>query len=78
MESSISTSSRGSSNCKIEDGEWKVEEAVGGNGEAIEALRELIVYPYLYRDQIQKLGLKVVIVLFVKMYALFEFDVNWY
>ncbi|CAM8912852.1 unnamed protein product [Rhodiola kirilowii] len=46
-----------SSNCKHEeDGEWKAEEAIGGNAEAVEALRELIVLPFKNRAKARNLG----------------------
>ncbi|XP_059655683.1 cell division control protein 48 homolog B isoform X2 [Cornus florida] len=38
--------------------EWRAENAIAGNGEAIEALRELITFPLLYSRESQKLGLK--------------------
>ncbi|KAG9151928.1 hypothetical protein Leryth_002194 [Lithospermum erythrorhizon] len=37
--------------------EWRAEEVVAGNVEALQALRELIVYPIRYSRQSQKLGL---------------------
>ncbi|CAM8912868.1 unnamed protein product [Rhodiola kirilowii] len=39
-----------------EDGEWKAEEAIGGNSEAVEALRELIVLPFKNPAKARKLG----------------------
>lgn len=39
-------------------GDWKAEEAIGGNGEALLALRELITYPLIYSRQSRKLGFK--------------------
>ncbi|KAH9602640.1 hypothetical protein KSS87_005125 [Heliosperma pusillum] len=38
--------------------EWRAEEAIAGNSEAIEALRELIIYPLHYSSHAQLLGLK--------------------
>ncbi|KAJ1433086.1 P-loop containing nucleoside triphosphate hydrolase [Sesbania bispinosa] len=38
--------------------QWRAEEAIGGNAEAIQALRELIIYPLHFSRQAQKLGLK--------------------
>lgn len=38
---------------------WKAEEVIGGNAEALRALRELIIFPHLYIQEAQKLGLKV-------------------
>ncbi|XP_019433602.1 PREDICTED: cell division control protein 48 homolog B [Lupinus angustifolius] len=38
--------------------QWEAEEAIGGNTEALEALRELIIFPLHYSRQAQKLGLK--------------------
>ncbi|KAJ4969009.1 hypothetical protein NE237_015710 [Protea cynaroides] len=49
MESSCGSSS--SSN-------WRAEEAIAGNGEALEALRELITYPFQYSRESRKVGLK--------------------
>ncbi|KAK8508052.1 hypothetical protein V6N11_073557 [Hibiscus sabdariffa] len=40
------------------EGQWKAEEAIGGNAKAIQALRELIVFPLLYSREAKKLGLK--------------------
>lgn len=39
-------------------GEWRAEEAVAGNAEALRVLRELITYPLLYSAESRKLGLK--------------------
>ncbi|KAI5678885.1 hypothetical protein M9H77_09835 [Catharanthus roseus] len=39
-------------------GRWRAEEAVAGTDEALQALRELIIYPLLYSREAQKLGLK--------------------
>jgi hypothetical protein len=38
---------------------WRAEEAVAGNRMALQALRELVVYPFLYARQSRLLGLKV-------------------
>ncbi|XP_043706821.1 cell division control protein 48 homolog B [Telopea speciosissima] len=38
--------------------EWRAEEAIGGNAEALEALRELITYPLQYSRESRKIGLK--------------------
>ncbi|CAH9072378.1 unnamed protein product, partial [Cuscuta epithymum] len=38
--------------------EWMAEDAIAGNAEAVRALRELIMYPLLYSQESQKLGLK--------------------
>ncbi|KAL6990792.1 Cell division control protein 48 B [Sarracenia purpurea var. burkii] len=38
--------------------EWRAEEAVAGNNEALQALRVLIIFPLLYSREAQKLGLK--------------------
>ncbi|XP_028094241.1 cell division control protein 48 homolog B-like [Camellia sinensis] len=38
--------------------EWKAEEAIAGNGEALQALRELITFPLLYSRESHKLGLQ--------------------
>ncbi|XP_073006319.1 cell division control protein 48 homolog B isoform X1 [Typha latifolia] len=37
---------------------WRAEYAIAGNSRALEALRELIVYPFLYSNESRKLGLK--------------------
>nr|GEY25035.1 cell division control protein 48 homolog B-like [Tanacetum cinerariifolium] len=37
---------------------FTAEQSVAGNSEALQALRELITYPFLYSKQAQKLGLK--------------------
>ncbi|KAJ3705985.1 hypothetical protein LUZ61_009690 [Rhynchospora tenuis] len=37
---------------------WRAEEAIAGNKRALEALRELIIYPFLYSRESRKLGLK--------------------
>ncbi|KAH1131961.1 hypothetical protein J1N35_003339 [Gossypium stocksii] len=42
----------------VSDGQWKAEEVVGGNAKALQALRELIVFPLIYSREAQKLGLK--------------------
>ncbi|KAL2905387.1 Cell division control protein 48-like protein B [Bienertia sinuspersici] len=38
--------------------EWRAEEAIAGNYEALQALRELIAFPLLYSSHAQFLGLK--------------------
>ncbi|KAK4715207.1 hypothetical protein R3W88_013545 [Solanum pinnatisectum] len=48
-------SSSGSTSCA---GEWRAEEAIAGNAEALRVLRELITYPQLYSAESRKLGLK--------------------
>ncbi|XP_008784367.1 cell division control protein 48 homolog B isoform X1 [Phoenix dactylifera] len=40
------------------DGKWRAEEAMAGNSRALEVLRELIIYPFLYSNESRKLGLK--------------------
>ncbi|CAN6442900.1 unnamed protein product [Victoria cruziana] len=37
---------------------FRAEEAVAGNSEALRALRQLIIYPIIYAEESQKLGLK--------------------
>ncbi|KAG2573092.1 cell division control protein 48 homolog B-like [Panicum virgatum] len=37
---------------------WRAEEAVAGNRGALQALRELVMYPFLYARESRKLGLK--------------------
>ncbi|KVH97712.1 hypothetical protein Ccrd_000188 [Cynara cardunculus var. scolymus] len=47
------------SSCSSNDvRKWKAEEAIAGNAEALQALRELITYPLLYSREARKLGLK--------------------
>ncbi|KAK6788520.1 hypothetical protein RDI58_012318 [Solanum bulbocastanum] len=48
-------SSSGSTSCA---GEWRAEEAIAGNAEALRVIRELITYPQLYSAESRKLGLK--------------------
>ncbi|KAL3367731.1 hypothetical protein AABB24_008871 [Solanum stoloniferum] len=48
-------SSSGSTSCA---GEWRADEAIAGNAEALRVLRELITYPLLYSAESRKLGLK--------------------
>lgn len=38
---------------------WQAEKAVAGNRRALEALRELVAYPFLYARESRLLGLKV-------------------
>ncbi|XP_020218216.1 cell division control protein 48 homolog B [Cajanus cajan] len=51
MESCTSNSS-GSNN------HWRAEEAIGGNTQALQALRELIIFPLHFSHEARKLGLK--------------------
>lgn len=51
MESCTSNSS-GSNN------HWRAEEAIGGNTQALQALRELIIFPIHFSHEARKLGLK--------------------
>ncbi|KAL8153583.1 hypothetical protein V2J09_011343 [Rumex salicifolius] len=44
--------------CEEINGEWSAEEAIAGNADALQSLRELIVYPHTYSHLSQKLGLK--------------------
>ncbi|XP_054823150.1 cell division control protein 48 homolog B-like [Prosopis cineraria] len=37
---------------------WRAEEVIGGNAKALQALRELIIFPLLYSHQAKKLGVK--------------------
>lgn len=47
------------SSCSTNDvGKWTAEEAIAGNAEALQALRELITYPLLYSHEARQLGLK--------------------
>ncbi|KAK3222845.1 hypothetical protein Dsin_009870 [Dipteronia sinensis] len=54
--STVSSSS--SSNNNNNNNKWKAEEAICGNKQAVESLRELITFPLLYSEQALKLGLK--------------------
>ncbi|XP_027099778.1 cell division control protein 48 homolog B isoform X3 [Coffea eugenioides] len=47
-----------SSSTLTNGGQWRAEEAVAGNWEALRALRELITSPLLYSRESRKLGLK--------------------
>uniref|UniRef100_A0A803L7R8 AAA+ ATPase domain-containing protein n=1 Tax=Chenopodium quinoa TaxID=63459 RepID=A0A803L7R8_CHEQI len=47
-----------SSNKSIRNEEWKAEQSIAGNSEALQALRELIAFPLLYSSHAQLLGLK--------------------
>lgn len=38
---------------------WRAEEAIAGSGRALDALRELIINPFLYSRESRKIGLKV-------------------
>ncbi|XP_057736841.1 cell division control protein 48 homolog B isoform X1 [Arachis stenosperma] len=38
--------------------QWSAEEAIGGNVQALQALREIIIFPRLFSRQAQSLGLK--------------------
>ncbi|KAL5725575.1 Cell division control protein 48 B [Ranunculus cassubicifolius] len=38
--------------------QWRAEEAIAGNAQALEALRELITYPIRYAKEAQRLGLQ--------------------
>ena len=55
---SVSDDGGGGSDEKSADG-WRAEEAVAGNRRALEALRELVAYPFLYAHESRLLGLKV-------------------
>ncbi|GJY56050.1 cell division control protein 48 homolog B-like protein, partial [Tanacetum coccineum] len=46
------------SSCSSTTTTFTAEHSVAGNSEALQALRELITYPFLYSNQAQKLGLK--------------------
>lgn len=45
-------------NGSVKDGRWRAEHAIAGNSRVMEALRELIIYPFLYANESRKLGLK--------------------
>ncbi|XP_064968351.1 cell division control protein 48 homolog B-like isoform X1 [Musa acuminata AAA Group] len=45
-------------NGSVKDGRWRAEHAIAGNSGVMEALRELIIYPFLYANESRKLGLK--------------------
>jgi hypothetical protein len=38
---------------------WRAEEAIAGNRKALQALREIVAYPFLYARESRILGLKV-------------------
>jgi SpoVK/Ycf46/Vps4 family AAA+-type ATPase len=38
---------------------WRAEEAIAGNKRALEALRELVINPFVYARESRKIGLKV-------------------
>lgn len=44
---------------KTGNGHWRSEEAIAGNAIALQALREIIVYPSVYAREAQMIGLKV-------------------
>ncbi|TKY69568.1 Cell division control protein 48-like B [Spatholobus suberectus] len=46
------------SNSSDSNNHWRAEEAIGGNAEALQALRELIIFPLHFSHQAQRLGLK--------------------
>ncbi|XP_022633961.1 cell division control protein 48 homolog B isoform X2 [Vigna radiata var. radiata] len=46
------------SNSSDNNSHWRAEEAIGGNAEALQALRELIIFPLHFSQEAQKLGLK--------------------
>ncbi|ESW25502.1 hypothetical protein PHAVU_003G041700 [Phaseolus vulgaris] len=46
------------SNRSDNNNHWRAEEAIGGNTEALQALRELIIFPMHFSQEAQKLGLK--------------------
>ncbi|XP_058183141.1 cell division control protein 48 homolog B [Rhododendron vialii] len=50
--------SKSNSTTTGDSSEFRAEEAVGGNAEALQALRELITFPLLYSRQSRKLGLR--------------------
>ncbi|KAK0573039.1 hypothetical protein LWI29_002150 [Acer saccharum] len=58
MEESQGSTVNNSSNNNNNNNKWKAEEAIGGNKQAVESLRELITFPLLYSEQALKLGLK--------------------
>ncbi|WOL14259.1 cell division control protein [Canna indica] len=45
-------------NGSTKDRVWRAEDAIAGNREAIEALRELIIYPYIHADLARQIGFK--------------------
>jgi hypothetical protein len=49
----------GSKDGSVPAGGWRAEEAVAGNRTALQALRELVVYPFIYARESRLLGLKV-------------------
>ncbi|KAJ8749913.1 hypothetical protein K2173_013828 [Erythroxylum novogranatense] len=57
MEKAVQICSTSSNRTITNGNEWKAEEVIGGNRLALEALRELIVYPLVYSSEALKLGL---------------------
>jgi hypothetical protein len=47
------------SNNQSDKKQWRAEEAIAGNAEALQALRDLITFPLYYSTQAHILGLKV-------------------
>jgi hypothetical protein len=47
------------SNNQSDKKQWRAEEAIAGNSEALQALRDLITFPLYYSTQAHILGLKV-------------------
>ena len=41
------------------ENQWRAEEAIAGNSDALKALRELIIFPLLFSQEAQKIGLRV-------------------
>ncbi|CAI0401450.1 unnamed protein product, partial [Linum tenue] len=59
MEAESSSSNSNSDASEFEKKQrWRAEDAIAGNLSALEALRELIVFPLLYSREARKLGLK--------------------
>ncbi|TVU15374.1 hypothetical protein EJB05_38892 [Eragrostis curvula] len=48
----------GGGNCSNPAEVWRAEEAIAGNRKALEALRELVAYPFIYARESRLLGLK--------------------
>ncbi|XP_038893114.1 cell division control protein 48 homolog B isoform X1 [Benincasa hispida] len=40
------------------ENQWRAEEAIAGNSEALKALRELIIFPLLFSQEAKKIGLR--------------------
>ncbi|XP_022149087.1 cell division control protein 48 homolog B [Momordica charantia] len=51
-------SSRSGNHGNGSENQWRAEEAIAGNSEALQALRELIVFPLLFSQEAREIGLR--------------------